>query len=125
MPLLKRLGFFLIGLSFGLVFLAYFLKGKNAEFCYLPNCRVLKDIRTKQIDFSPEVKQLFDNNTISKDQLNYILTEGDVIFSESNTKAKPCKNYIIRGYLSEKHVEFKIDNCSDRAIIKSIDIIQK
>lgn len=124
MSLLKRIGFFLIGLSLGLVFLTFFLKKKDAEFCYLPDCRVLKNIRNKPIEFSPEVKQIFDNSTLTKDQLNYILTTGDVIFSESDTNAKPCKHYKIRGYSDDLHIELDVDNCHDKAIIKKMDIIK-
>lgn len=124
MSLLKRIGFFLIGLSLGLVFLTFFLKKKDAEFCYLPECRVLKNIRNKPIEFSPEVKQLFDNKTLTKDQLNYMLTTGDVVFSESDTDAKPCKHYKIRGYSNDLHIEFVVDNCHDKAIIQKMDIIK-
>lgn len=124
MSLLKRIGFFLIGLSLGLVFLTFFLKKKDAEFCYLPECRVLKNIRNKPIEFSPQVKQLFDNNTLTKDQLNYMLTTGDVVFSESDTKAKPCKHYKIRGYSNDLHIELDVDNCHDKSIIQKMDIIK-
>jgi len=51
MAFIKRLGWYLVGVSIGLVFLAFILKKKSGEegidFCYLPNCRVLKDIRSK------------------------------------------------------------------------------
>lgn len=124
MSLVKRIGFFLIGLSLGLVFLTFFLKKKDAEFCYLPECRVLKNIRNKPIEFSAEVKPLFSNNTLSEEQLNYMLTTGDVIFSESDTKARPCKKYKIRGYSNDLHFEFIVDNCHNKAIIQKMDILK-
>jgi len=53
MGFIKRLGWYLLGLSVGLIFLVFFLKKKSDEtgvsFCYLPNCRVLKDIRSKPL----------------------------------------------------------------------------
>ncbi len=124
MPLIKRIGYFFIGLSLGIVFLTFFFKGKNAEFCYLPNCRVLKDIRKKEISFSPEVKQLIDNNTISKETIFSILKSGDVIFSKSDKKAKPCKKYVVEGINKENTVELNIDNCMQKAVVKSISIVK-
>ena len=60
MEFLKRLGFYMIGLAIGIVFLAFFLKKKSeetgTEFCYFPNCRTLKDIRSKPLSYSDEIE---------------------------------------------------------------------
>jgi hypothetical protein len=65
MPFLKRLGYYLIGLSLGLVFLAFLLKKKTSEtgseFCYFPNCRVLKDLRSKPLAFSGNIEELLSS----------------------------------------------------------------
>ena len=124
MPLIKRLGYFFIGLSLGIIFLTFFLKGKNAEFCYLPDCRVLKDIRKKEIIFSPEINQLIDNKTITKETIIDILNNGDVLFSKSDTEARPCKKYVIEGMNNDNTVELSIDNCMEKAVVKSIAITQ-
>lgn len=124
MPLIKRLGYFFIGLSLGIIFLTFFLKGKNAEFCYLPDCRVLKDIRKKEIIFSPEINQLIDNKTITKETIIDILNNGDVLFSKSDTEARPCKKYVIEGINNDNTVELSIDNCMEKAVVKSIAITQ-
>ena len=62
MAFLKRLGFYLIGFSIGLVFLFFFLKKKSdetgASFCYLPNCRVLKELRSKPLAYSKQIDQM-------------------------------------------------------------------
>ena len=56
MSFLRRLGIYLIGLSMGIVILSFFFKGKEVSFCYFPNCRTLKDIRSKSVIVS---KNLF------------------------------------------------------------------
>jgi len=52
MSLLKRLGWYLGGFSVGLIILSVFLKKKNAEFCYGIDCRILKNIKSKNIVYS-------------------------------------------------------------------------
>ena len=122
MPLIKRLGYFFIGLSLGLVFLTFFLKEKKTEFCYLPNCRVLKDIGKKPLSFSSEVNQLINNKTISKERIASILKHGDVLFSKSDTDSQPCKKYVIKDDADENTVELYIDNCSEKVIVQTIEI---
>ena len=124
MAFIKRLGFYLIGMSIGLVFLAMFLKKKSADtgvyFCYLPNCRTLKDIRSKPFYYSEEVQVLMANNQIDSAAIRYVLTEGDVDFSESDTKAYRCKTYIIEGEYAEKEMTLKVKNCPDKALVETI-----
>ena len=121
MPLIKRIGYFFIGLSLGVVFLTFFFKGKNTEFCYLPNCRVLKNIRNKPIDYSENVKKLMDDKSLTKEQLNSILKVGDVIFSKSDTSSGPCKNYVIESYFNKKPIVLEVTNCTEVAVIEKIE----
>ncbi|UNY98161.1 DUF4258 domain-containing protein [Zhouia spongiae] len=121
MPFLKRFGFYLIGLSLGIVFLAFFFKEKRTEFCYLPNCRVLKDIRSKEITFSDELQRIIEDKSISKAYFDAILIDGDVLFKKSDTKSKPCKTYIIEGNIQDKTVEITVLNCKTKAEISSLE----
>ncbi|MCM5663189.1 DUF4258 domain-containing protein [Galbibacter mesophilus] len=129
MSLLKRVGFYLVGVSLGLIFLAYFFREKRAEFCYLPNCRTLKSIRTQEkIEFSPSVQQLLDNNTISEEQLDSLLTFGEVNFSKSDVdrtqslSEEKCSTYYIDGQINNKPTELVVKNCRFKAEILDIDI---
>ena len=62
-----RLAYYLFGLLLGLFFVIYFLGAKaesrGVEFCYLPNCRVLKDIRSKSFEYAPEAKATLEVET--------------------------------------------------------------
>tara|TARA_R110002167_G_scaffold10929_11_gene48922 strand:- start:1586 stop:1966 length:381 start_codon:yes stop_codon:yes gene_type:complete len=124
MAFLKRLGFFIFGLSIGLVFLTIFLKKKSqetgTEFCYFPNCRTLKDIRAKQISYSDAVGQLIQQQELDSTDINGFLYKGEVDFGKSETKTKPCKTYYIEGMVKDKAAILKVKNCSEKAVIESV-----
>ncbi|NND16199.1 MAG: DUF4258 domain-containing protein, partial [Eudoraea sp.] len=97
MSFLKRLGYFLFGLSIGLVFLAFFLKKKSDEtdtsFCYLPNCRVLKELRSKPVLI--DLKEASSSAAmLDSTRILEFLTSGKVNFRASDTKASPCGLYV-------------------------------
>lgn len=125
MAFLKRLGFYLIGLSIGLIFLVFFLKKKSDEtgtsFCYLPNCRVLKELRSKPQQYGPEFQYLVDKGIIDSLQITAFLTDGDVDFKNSDTKSEPCKTYRVRGTVNEKEGILVIGNCPDEIVIRELE----
>ncbi|MCM4163117.1 MULTISPECIES: DUF4258 domain-containing protein [unclassified Arenibacter] len=124
MAFLKRLGFFLFGLSIGLVFLTIFLKKKSeetgTEFCYFPNCRTLKDIRTKQISYSDAIGQMIRAKELDSTDINSFLHSGDVDFGKSETKTSPCKTYYIEGFVKDRAAILKVNNCSEKAVIERV-----
>lgn len=119
MNLFRRIGWYLGGFSVGLVILAIFLKKKNVEFCYGIDCRILKNIRSKNIKYSSSFSKkdiLLDTIAIRK-----ILLDADVNISKSNTKLDSCKIYYIEGTHLEKDIYITIENCSETANILSIE----
>ena len=125
MAFLKRLGFYLFGLAIGLVFLTIFFKHKTevtgVEFCYFPNCRTLKDIRSKPLSYSDEVKELMNGNQLDSVKIAYFLREGNVDFKKSDIKLNPCKTYIIEVEFDEKLAVMTVQNCLDNALIEKVD----
>ena len=125
MAFLKRLGFYLFGLAIGLVFLAIFFKKKTEDtgvyFCYFPNCRTLKDIRSKPLSYSDDVKELMDGNQLDSVKIAYFLKEGKVDFNKSDTKSIPCKTYIIEVEFDEKPAIMTVQNCFDTALIEKVN----
>lgn len=121
MAFLKRLGFYLFGLSIGLVFLTIFLKKKSEEtgvyFCYLPNCRTLKDMRSKPIEYSDRIAEMIANNELDSLAVHQFFNDGDVNFGASDTKAKPCKIYLIEGEIDHEEATIEVKNCKDRVIV--------
>lgn len=116
----------MVGLSIGIVFLTMFFKKKSAEtgvyFCYLPNCRTLKDIRSKPMYYSDEVKHKMQEYQIDSLDISYILTEGDVDFGRSDTKSVPCKTYFVESELKKKEWIFTVRNCANKATIQKIEV---
>ena len=124
MAFLKRLGFYLFGLSIGLIFLSIFLRKKSeatgVEFCYFPNCRTLKDIRSKPLTYSGDVRAMMDNEQLDSLTISYFLTDGKVDFKNSDTKSKPCRTYIIEADVNKKKAVMTVRNCPDSSLIDEV-----
>jgi len=125
MPFLKRLGFFLFGLSIGIIFLAFFLKKKaeetGTEFCYFPNCRVLKDLRSKSYSYSEEVTAMIASGAIDSLQIKGFFIYGEVDFEKSETNTSPCKTYVIENESEARGIQtLTVKNCPTAIIIESI-----
>lgn len=116
MVFLRRLGFYLIGFSIGLLFLAYFLKEKRTQFCYTPTCRVLKEIRSKKITYTSEALLFLQHHAIDSSQVRDLLKEGNVIFSQSQPRKKPCAVYTITGMIQGKKRQLSVENCEEARI---------
>lgn len=128
MAFLKRLGFFLVGLSIGIVFLTMFLKKKSDEtgvsFCYFPNCRTLKDIRSKPLYYSDEIKKLIQEQQLDSIDIANFLTDGDVNFGNSDTKSKPCKTYAVEGSVKGKEAVLTVRNCIEKVLVEKITTVK-
>lgn len=125
MKFIKRLSYFLLGLLVGILFLIFFFKGKFGDremsFCYLPNCRVLKDIRSKPFYYSDEASQKMKQGLLDTVQLKDIFKNGNVHFSESNIPMEGGKYYLIEGKVEGKKAIFvEVINTSERVTLRDI-----
>ena len=59
-------------------------------------------------------------NTLSSD-INNILVNGDIDFSKSQTKNKPCRNYLILGTQKQKDISITVKICDSIATIEKIN----
>ena len=122
MTLIQRIGYYLGGFSIGLVILAFFLNGKKASCSYGPKARVLKNINTKKVIFSDFVDSQIKNKVIDSTQIRTILKKGDINFSESNTRQKPCGIYIVEGDYNADNLILTVENCDSIATITHLKI---
>ena len=122
MNFIQRLGFYLGGAVIGSIIVYFILDKKETSFCYLPNCRILKDIRSKKHILTPNVQEYMQNKKLDTSLINYTYNNGDVDLSKSNTKLKSCKIYHIDSEFNNKKYEFIVENCDSIATIKSINI---
>ena len=125
MKFYQRLAFFLFGLLIGVIFLIYFLGAKaesrGVTFCYLPNCRVLKDIRTKPFHYSEEAAAVLAETWIDTVDIKNTLTHGDVDFDLSNVKEGAAKLYVIEGKtINQVPITLEVLNFEKKAVLKSI-----
>ncbi|MDF0717238.1 DUF4258 domain-containing protein [Muricauda sp. 334s03] len=120
MAFLKRLGWYLVGLSIGLIFLVFILKKKSGEegidFCYLPNCRVLKDMRSKPLTFSQSLLEQYRDTLM----IQSFLEDGDVDFGKSDTTSEPCKTYFISHEYKGEALELEAKNCEEGVTVEKI-----
>ncbi len=119
-----RLAYYLLGLMIGGIFLKFVIShtsGKGLEFDYLPNARVLKNIRKKPFDFSEVSVLKMRQLAIDTTDLKTVLTNGDVDFDKSNLPEGNGKLYVIEGETAKKKtVILQIINFENKAVLKDI-----
>ena len=121
-----RLAYYLFGLLLGGFFVIYFLgakaESKGVEFCYLPNCRVLQDLRKKPLEISTEAQTTLDQDWINLEDIKASLKYGDVDFSKSNEIYKKGKKYIIEGKTSNnEEVIITMINYTNKTVLDKVE----
>ena len=120
MTLLQRIGYYLGGFSIGLIILAFFLNGKKVSCDYGPEARVLKNINTKNIVFSEAILTDLSTKKIDSTTISYLLKKGDVNFSKSTPREKPCGIYAIEGEYKDIEMLMTVQNCDSIATILNV-----
>lgn len=120
MKLIQRIGYYLGGFSIGLVILAFFLNGKKTSCSYGPESRVIKNINSKNILYSENIINLINKKVVDSSDISYILKKGDINFSESKPRQKPCGVYIIEGVFNDKEVNLTVQNCDSTATLQNL-----
>ena len=125
MSLRYRLAFYLFGVTLGIIFLYYFLTAKaesrDVSFCYLPNCRVLKDLRSKPFFYSEKASKILLEKWIDTLDIKQTLHYGDVDFGNSNTKNKGPKTYVVKGQTkAKKPITLILTNQTEKVILEDI-----
>ena len=115
MPFIKRLSYYLFGLSLGIVLILLFFNAKNTKCNYSPQKRVINDLSSK--------KWISSNNKI--DSLKYYtwLKNGKINFSKSNTKLDSCKIYCLETTDNQKKISIYLSNCNK--IVKILNIVNQ
>jgi len=117
----QRLPYFLGGLTIGIIVVVFFLGKKKTTFDYFPNARVLKNIRSKNREFSSEVLTLINSKKIDTADISQILKNGNVgILNKTNLDS--CIQYDIEGRKNLKNIVLTVKNCDSTALIKNISI---
>jgi hypothetical protein len=121
-----RLAYYLFGLFLGAIFVIWFLKAKasdkGVEFCYLPNCRVLKDLRSKSLDIDSLAKKSLAEKWVTMEDIKQSLRYGDVDFSKSNEPYKKGKIYVIEGKnANNEEINITMINYTNKVLLEKIE----
>ena len=121
-----RLAYYIFGLFLGGVFVMWFLKAKatdrGVEFCYLPNCRVLKDLRSKSLTIDSLAQQALNEKWVTLEDVRKSLTYGDVDFGKSNKSYRKGKIYIIEGKTTKNEdITITMVNYSQKVLLEKIE----
>jgi hypothetical protein len=122
MKLKHRIAYYIFGLTLGFFLVAFIFNKRGQDFCYLPNCRVLKDFKAKGLTISPEAQNKLDEKWVTMEDIKNSLENGNVDFSKSN-KPNPGggKLYILETVTAKNEpVILEIVNHSDKAVLKDI-----
>ena len=122
MKLIQRIGYYLGGFSIGLIILAFFLNGKKTSCSYGPDARVLKNIRLKKIVYNDNIQSDLKNYNLDSVAIDYVLRKGNIDFSESNARIKPCGIYSVEGEYENKEIILTVENCDSIATITHLKI---
>jgi len=118
----RRFTLYGFGFVIGIMLVFFFLGGKNASCNWLPNDRMLKIIRSKQISYSKDVQNLIISKEIDSMDINLVLDNGNIDFSKSQTKNMPCREYLINGVNKQQNLALTVSICDSIAVIEKIKI---
>ncbi|WP_410005325.1 hypothetical protein [Aequorivita nionensis] len=124
MKLAYRLAYFSGGFIIGIALLFFILSGKKTSCAYGMDARTLKNIRLKERAFSEKTLIVLRENQMDTSAISTLLEDGDVVFSESNTRLDSCKQYVVEGKIAEKNLKIRIENCDSLATVTEANIIQ-
>ncbi|MBD3723717.1 MAG: DUF4258 domain-containing protein [Flavobacteriaceae bacterium] len=121
-----RFAYYLFGLLLGVFFVIWFLgakaESKGVAFCYLPNCRVLQDLRKKPMDVTPKAQNILDESWVNLNDIKNTLQYGDVDFSKSNKAFKKGKVYVIEGKtIHNEEITITMVNYTDKVVLENIE----
>ncbi len=122
MKLLKRFGYYLIGLSLGCIVVLFIWKGKEVRFDYGPDARTLSSIRKKALVYSEKAESSMRAIKIDTAAINSILLTGDVDFGKSNQRKKPCAEYFITGTYKDTNLDLWVIRCDSIATIDKVTL---
>lgn len=120
--LLKRIGYYLIGVSIGAIAVSFIWKNKNASFDYGMDARTLKTIRIKERFYAEEALQTLQQKQLDTTVITQILKNADVDFTKGRPRQKPCAEYFITGKDSLKNISLYVSRCDSIATIEKVFI---
>ncbi|MGC6421820.1 MAG: hypothetical protein ACON47_06495 [Flavobacteriaceae bacterium] len=120
MKLLYRLGYYLVGLSLGMLIVSFVFSGKKTSCNYGPNARVLAAIRKKKLLENNSIR--LHGQRIDSVLFHQLLAQAKVDFSESNTQLDSCRVYRIQSYFNKISIALDVENCTQNVSILKLHL---
>lgn len=122
MKIQHRLAYYLFGLMMGAFVVVFIFNKRGQDFCYMPNCRVLKNIRSKGLTISKEANQTLKEGWVTQEDIKNTLEYGDVDFSKSNKPSgKGGKLYVVEGKNAKgEPITVEVANSEERALLIAV-----
>ncbi len=125
MKLPQRFFYYGIGLAIGCVFVYFISTKKDTQsFDYLPNARVLKNLRLKKNLYTAEALENMATFALDSTHISKFLNDGDIDFKNSNIKVDSCKSYKIEAAIKKQDMVLYILNCKNTTRIQKIALQQ-
>ena len=118
--LVKRIFYYLIGVSISAIGVYFFWQKKNATFDYGMDARTLKTIRIRKRVYAENAKKAMLKFNIDTLRITTILHEGDVNFGLSKPRQKPCAEYYITSKKELEKISLVIIRCDSIATIEKV-----
>jgi hypothetical protein len=117
----RRVRYYLIGVILGsLVVYAMFGNRSDIGCDYLPNARVLKNLRTKAHHYSSQANCHIECLALDSMDIAMMFAAGAVKFSESEPRKEPCGEYVLLTKLpDEREINMRVQNCDSTVTILS------
>ncbi len=129
--LIRRFGYYLVGLALGVVALTYINQQKGTTFNYGPNARVLSQLRLRDtLKISTEAKYMLQQHHLDSLDIQYVLHKGEWDRSKSNVHKKPCPDYWLDATIGKKtnnkivttRFAFIFERCEYVTTLKNIQV---
>ena len=119
----QRVPFFAFGLLIGIIITFFILQKKDTSFDYMPNARVLKNIRIKERVYTDNFSAKMLAYQIDTAIISKMLLKGNVdIFNK--VKMDSCTQYAITEKVEDRKFKIVLKNCKNSAIFDELDLIE-
>lgn len=117
----KRLRFYLIGVSIGVVLVVILFGPRSMQCSYFPNSRALEEAKIYPMSYSDEAKQ-----TIKDEQLDSVFIYNELFkkskitnFGTDEVRETPCRTYRAQ-YREERSFDFVYQICKKQTILTEV-----
>ena len=124
----RRIKLFLFGVIMGtLIVYISLIRGRDRDLlAWLPEERILQKLRDNDLIYTQQANCSMECANISKEEVQQILINGEVIFNKSQVKENPCPVYALEGEANERPLSILFASCEkETKVLNVIDLNNK